>query len=358
MLLNRIEDRILKTFRTIKSKCAMISFIVLAAIIVPPAHGASSIDDYPTQSKNLVIYFVDLSGSVDNSIVQAGLSEVRKLVASTYFASDAERKVPADFYSEWIPIQGAEASSPRIPLFTYQDDSELWAAAKTIKGKKNQILVLNKIWKQGGLWSRLLSTNGLNSTSCFNSAAQTLRSPGVSGVALSNLSKRICSIALRINNRFYKLSENVEAFTAGEKPVRTTNGSDVLGSIRKLENTARNSIELNNYAKVNLTFVSDMIHLTSTLNMEKELVNLSREAACAFGRQKGNELSGFNKGIFNVTIYGLGEKAERGASKSSRSRNEILYEPLREFWDCFWTAKGIDLPDSDIKSLSSFGRNS
>lgn len=288
----------------------------------------------------------------------AGLDNVKTSVANIYSASDAERKIPAESYYEWIPIQGAEANSSRIPLFNSFDDKALWTAVVKIKGKTNQLLVLKKIQQQGGLWSNLVTNNRVNKSNCTAGVAKILLSPGVSGNALGALSREVCSVALRVRSRFDMVTKNVEAFT-GANQTRKTKGTDLLGAIRKLENIARNSQELGNYTNVQLIFVSDMIHQTSILNMEKELLNLSSETACSAGTQRGSESSGFDAETFRVTIYGLGERAEgKKSSKSSRDKNEILQKPLREFWDCFWLAKKLGLPDSDFKQLSTFGTNS
>jgi len=34
-----------------------------------------------------------------------------------------------------------------------------------------------------------------------------------------------------------------------------------------------------------------------------------------------------------------------------------LYPPLRGFWDCFWTQKGLKLPESEFRTLNSFGQS-
>lgn len=345
----------------LKRRATLFFLFIFVSAQVQPANSQSildnSIDKYPAIAKNLSIYFIDLSGSVDHNIVLSGLNNVKSNVANTYAASDAEQGIPADSYYEWIPIQGAEANSSRIPLFNQNDDYTLWTAVTKIKGKKNQLLVIRKLWQQGGLWSQLITQNGINTSNCSAGVAKILISPGVSGIALSNLSKDVCAIALRVRSRFEMVTKNVQAFT-GTNSFKKTKGTDLLGTIRKLETISRNSAQLGNYENVQLIFVSDMIHQTSTLNMEKELLNLSREKACDFGRQKGNESMGFNSELFRVTIYGLGEKAEgKKTSKNSRNQNEILYEPLLAFWDCFWIAKKLDLPDSEFRSISTFKTN-
>lgn len=95
----------------------LISVVVLALSVVNPieAHGDSffsnTIDKSPDFSKELSVYLLDLSGSVDGEIVSAGLESVRTNIANVYVASDAEKGIPASSYYQWIPIRGSEANS-------------------------------------------------------------------------------------------------------------------------------------------------------------------------------------------------------------------------------------------------------
>lgn len=330
--------------------------LLLAAPI--NAHGDSffsnTIDKSPVFSKELSVYLLDLSGSVDHDIVMSGFENVRGNVANIYISSDAKKGIPAASYYQWIPIRGSEANSASLPLFTEEDDAALWSSARAVKGKSNQLLVLSKLSERNGLWSQLMNHQGLSANNCMIVAYQALRNPGLSGNAFKSLNTNVCTIALRVRARFAMVKANIEAFT-GEKPTKKTTGTDVLGTIRKLEDVARNSSSLARYRKVRLIFVSDMVHQTALVNLQRKLGGMSKLEACEYSKQYSFTTSGFNKSLFEITIYGLGE--QKGKSSGNAAANEKLYPPLREFWDCFWTQKGLKLPDSEFKSLSSFGQN-
>jgi hypothetical protein len=98
-----------------------------------------------------------------------------------------------------------------------------------------------------------------------------------------------------------------------------------------------------------------MIHQTGLVDLKTKLVGRSPSDACAISSTYSSSKSGFNKSQFDITIYGLGEQREKGGSAAAV--NEKLYPPLREFWDCFWTKKGLKLPQSEFRTLSSFGQS-
>lgn len=315
---------------------------------------SNTIDKSPPFSKELSVYLLDLSGSVDGEIVMSGFEDVQSKVANVYVDSDAKKGIPAASYFQWIPIRGSEANSSSLPLFTEEDDAALWSSARAVKGKSNQYLVLSKIRERNGLWSQLMNYQGLNAKNCMAAAYNALRNPGLSGNSFQSLNANVCSIALRVRSRFEMVKANVLAFT-GENAIKKTTGTDVLGTIRKLEDVARNSSSLSRYQKVRLIFVSDMIHQTSLVDLKKELVNMSPSEACSFSKQYTSRQSGFKRSLFDITIYGLGEQKEKKGS--AIAANERLYAPLREFWDCFWRQKGLELPSSEFKSLNTFGQN-
>lgn len=335
--------------------------VVLAALLttVPSvAHGDSffsnTIDKSPVFSKELSVYLLDLSGSVDGEIVMSGFENIRTNVANVYISSDAKKGIPAASYYQWIPIRGSEANSTSLPLFTEEDDAALWSSARAIKGKSNQLLVLGKLRERNGLWSRLMNYQGLSAANCMSVAYQALRNPGLSGNSFKSLNANVCTIALKVRSRFSMVQANLEAFT-GENPTKKTTGTDVLGTIRKLEDVARNSSSLARYKKVRLIFVSDMIHQTGLVDLKTKLAGLSPSDACALGSNYSSTPSGFKKSLFDITIYGLGE--QRGKSGSAAAANEKLYPPLRGFWDCFWTQKGLKLPEAEFRTLTSFGQS-
>jgi hypothetical protein len=335
--------------------------VVLAALLtIGPsvAHGDSffsnTIDKSPVFSKELSVYLLDLSGSVDGEIVMSGFENIRTNVANVYISSDAKKGIPAASYYQWIPIRGSEANSTSLPLFTEEDDAALWSSARAVKGKSNQLLVLGKLRERNGLWSRLMNYQGLSAANCMAVAYQALRNPGLSGNSFKSLNANVCTIALKVRSRFSMVQANLEAFT-GENPTKKTTGTDVLGTIRKLEDVARNSSSLARYKKVRLIFVSDMIHQTGLVDLKTKLAGLSPSDACTLGNTYSSTPSGFKKSLFDITIYGLGE--QRGKSGSAAAANERLYPPLRGFWDCFWTQKGLKLPESEFRTLTSFGQS-
>lgn len=339
-----------------------LSFVLFAALVVnpAPAYGDSffsnTIDKSPPFAKELSVYLLDLSGSVDGAIVKSGFENVKANVASVYVAADAKKGIPASSYYQWIPIRGSEANSASLPLFTEEDDAALWSSARAVKGKSNQLLVLTKLRERNGLWSQLMNYQGLNANNCMTVAYQALRNPGLSGNSFKSLNANVCTIALKVRARFSMIEANIEAFT-GLKPTKKTTGTDILGTIRKLEDVSRNSTSLSRYSTVRLNFVSDMIHRTSIANLKSDLRGMSEAEACALSKTYMSSNSGFDKSLFEITIYGLGEKKENKKSNSARAANEKLYPPLRSFWDCFWTQKGLKLPTSEFKSLSSFSGN-
>jgi hypothetical protein len=315
---------------------------------------SNSIDKSPVFSKELSVYLLDLSGSVDGEIVKRGFENVRANVANVYVSSDVEKGMPAASYYQWIPIRGSEANSASLNLFTEEDDAAIWASARAIKGKSNQLLVLSKLRERNGLWSQLMNYQRLSAANCMSIAYQALKNPGLSGNAFKNLNTSVCSVALRVRARFSKLEANIEAFT-GANPTMKTTGTDLLGTIRKLEDVSRNSSTLGRYKKIRLIFVSDMIHNTGLVNLKTELAGLSSLDACQLSKNYSSTTSGFKKSLFNITIYGLGEQREKRGSVSVA--NEKLYPLLREFWDCFWIQKGLKLPESEFRRLGSFAEN-
>ena len=335
--------------------------MVVAVILVTTPVNASAdsffsntIDKSPVFSKELSVYLLDLSGSVDHDIVKSGFENLRANVANVFIASDAKKRIPAASYYQWIPIRGSEANSSSLPLFTEEDDAALWSSARAIKGKSNQLLVLSKLRERNGLWSQLMNYQGLSAANCMTVAYQALRNPGLSGNAFKSLNTNVCTIALKVRARFTMVQANIEAFT-GEKPTNKTTGTDVLGTVRKLEDVARNSASLSRFEKVRLNFVSDMVHQTALVDLKKELVGKSASYGCAFSKQYSSGATGFKKSLFTITIYGLGE--QKGTSSNAAATNEQLYPPLRSFWDCFWIQKGLKLPDSEFKTLSSFSQS-
>jgi len=337
-----------------------IGLLMILTLIPTPqlAHGESffsnNIDKLPTFSKDLSVYLVDLSQSVDGTVVMSGFNNVQTNIANVFTSADAKKGIPATSYFQWIPIRGAEANSASLPLFTEEDDAALWSSARAIKGKSNQLLVLSKLYERNGLWSQLMNYKGLSASNCITVAYNAFKNPGLSGAAFKNLNTNVCAVALKVRSRFSMLKANIEAFT-GEKSTKKTTGTDVLGTIKKLEDVSRNANSLSRYKSVRLIFVSDMIHQTSTADLKIKLAGMPLDNACSLGKEYSSGGIGFKESLFKITIYGLGEQKEKNGNASAA--NEKLYSPLRAFWDCFWTQKGLQLPDSEFRLLSSFGES-
>ena len=74
-----------------------ICLLTILMIIPTPqlAHSDSffsnTIDKSPVFSKELSVYLLDLSGSVDGGIVRAGFENVKANVANVYISSDAKK---------------------------------------------------------------------------------------------------------------------------------------------------------------------------------------------------------------------------------------------------------------------------
>lgn len=345
--------------------------VVLAAILVSSQAISSSyanilsnsIEKTPTFSRNLEIFFIDLSGSVDYQVVTKGFENIRRNLAYIYEGSDVEKNLPANSYYRWIPIRGAEAMSADLPIFTDEDDLALWTAARKIKGKGNQVQVLRRLRETNGLWSRLMTAQNLDSRQCQIVAYNYLQSPGLSGTSFQRLNSEICSTALKVRARVKQVIDNIESYT---KPVvvsgengktftttqRKTSGTDLFGTINKLENVARNSSFLSEFNVIRLVFVSDMLHNTDAINLRKTLTGKSLSESCQIAGDLAGNRNGFDSSKFFPTVYGLGEVREK--KKSSTKAMEKRRPVLREFWDCYFKAKGLPIPDAEFRKLSTF----
>lgn len=295
----------------------------------------NSIEKTPPFSKKLSIFLIDLSGSVDHEVVIKGFETIRGNLAYVYDGSDVERKVPADSYFRWIPIRGAEADSGDLPIFTEEDDQAIWAAARRIKGKANQLQVIKTIRETNGLWSRLMSEKSLDVERCEKISFRALQSPGLSGRAFQRLNTDICDTALSVRARVKQIIDNIKAFTEPKAVTspegktsfttdRNTTGTDIFGTINKLERVSRNSTYLNQFKEVKLVFISDMLHNTDNINLRKELAGKKVPEGCELANKQSELASGFNPTKFRVTIYGLGEVKRKRRHQQQRVKNFIL----------------------------------
>ena len=95
-----------------------------------------------------------------------------------------------------------------------------------------------------------------------------------------------------------------------------------------------------------------MLHHTDAVKLKKLLAAKNASEGCSLAKERAGIQSGFEAARFRITIYGLVEVKER--KKASTKSSEKLYPVLRNFWDCFWSSKGLDIPDAEFKKLSTF----
>ena len=95
-----------------------------------------------------------------------------------------------------------------------------------------------------------------------------------------------------------------------------------------------------------------MLHNTDAFDLRKQLAGKNSNDGCQLAIERAGVQSGFKSPKFYITIYGLGEVKE--SKTTSTEASEKLYPVLRRFWDCFWSSKGLAIPDAEFKKLSSF----
>jgi hypothetical protein len=105
---------------------------------------------------------------------------------------------------------------------------------------------------------------------------------------------------------------------------------------------------LKKYKTVNLVFVTDGINNTKDYAL-RELLSKSASNACSLGSEKAQNHSKYNSKKVFVKMYGIGE----GRKILNGVGNDNLRIELKDYWTCYWKAKGIENPE--FGQLSELG---
>ena len=296
---------------------------------------SNKVEANPEISKNIQIMLIDLSRSVDKDVVIEGLKSVRGNISDVYEKSQGNYNSPATSYYAWLPILGQNDKKDIYTLFSVRDDKNLWNIVRnTVGGRDNQVNTLEKIRTEGGLWGKLILAGSLKN--CLREVAVSLKTPGLFGYALNNLSKGICEQAIKSRNQIYTLNKTVNDFLSGMQS--NSGGSDVLGAIERIDDEMFSSLK--DYKKVNLVFVSDGVNNTPSYALRKLLLEPGANA-CSLGRAAVKTNKTYNSSKVSVKMYGIGE----GRGKVSGEGNDSLRPELKQYWTCFWAAKGSIKPE-------------
>jgi hypothetical protein len=294
---------------------------------------SNKVDSSPISSKTVEIYLVDLSKSVDKDVVLQGINSFREKVANVYGNPKGSYNTPANSYFYWFPIRGVNDRKDFFTLFSNKSDSKIWISVRNyVGGKTNQIKALEKIRTQGGLWYKLINASSL-SNSCINAVSSYLATPGLFGSSLTKASYSVCAEAISTRNNFALMQKAVNSYLSGA--VTTQGGTDIFGAIGRVDDEVSNKSSFGKFNTINLIFVSDGINNTPSTNLRSKLLG-NPDAACSLGQQAASPGLKYSNSKLSVKMYGLGE----GRSNSSLN-NEILRDPLKKFWECYWSAKGV-----------------
>lgn len=296
---------------------------------------SNNVDSTPKKSKQIEIYLLDLSRSVEETTVLEGLKSIREKIANVYGDGRSRYNSPATSYFYWVPIRGVNDRKDFYPLFSPKVDFGLWLSVRnSVGGRSNQIKALTKIRTQGGLWRDLITKSSLSR--CTNDVQIRLAEPGLFGSSLLRTAKGVCDQAVSTRNNIAKLQNGVASYLSGRS--KTNGGSDIFGVIARLDDEAQSKSGLGQYSKVNLIFVSDGLNNTPSIDLRRTLLN-NASSACRIGTQSARGMR-YDPIKYTVRMYGLGE----GRTGDS-TRTELLRVPLKEFWSCYWKQKGILNPE-------------
>lgn len=299
----------------------------------------------PNLSKNIEITLIDTSRSVDKEVVLQGLASVRQKIANVYEKSGGKYNNPAGSYYFWLPILGQNDSKDFSALFGSKLDEDIWSTVRgTVGGKSNQINTLLKIRTDRGLWRELILTG--NIVNCLNYVAGKLNTPGLYGKALIGVSRGVCDQAIRARANYSKMYDTINDFLSGKR--FNDGGSDILGAIDRVDDEMDSISGLKKYKRVNLVFVTDGINNTKDYAM-RELLIKSAANACNLGSEKARNDSKYNSKKVFVKMYGIGE----GRNNPNGVGNDNLRIELKDYWTCYWKAKGIEKPE--FGQLSELG---
>ncbi len=296
---------------------------------------SNKVEANPEISRNIEIMLIDLSRSVDKNVVIEGLKSVRSNISDVYEKSQGKYNSPASSYYAWLPILGQNDKKDIYTLFSVRDDKNVWNIVRnTVGGRDNQISTLEKIRTEGGIWGKLISAPSLKT--CLGAVTARLNTPGLFGSALSNLSKGICEQAIKTRNQIYLLNKTVDNYLSGTQS--NSGGSDILGAIERVDDEMFSSLK--DYKKIKLVFVSDGVNNTPSYALRKLLLEPGANA-CSLGRAAVQTKNSYSASKVSVKMYGIGE----GRGKVSGEGNDSLRPALKEYWTCFWDAKGSIKPE-------------
>ena len=330
-----------------KMSASVFATTLLLSVSVPDISSANvlanKVEAAPNLSNTLQITLIDLSRSVDKEVVVEGLMSIRKQIGNVYEQSGGNYNSPAASYYFWLPILGQNDRKDFYPLFSSKIDKDIWGIVRaTVNGKDKQANTLEKIRSESGLWRELIFAGSVEG--CLNYVAQTLKTPGLFGSSIVNLSKGICEQAIVTRNNIAKMQKTVKEYLSGVK--ENDGGSDIIGAIDRIDDEMNSSLGLKRYKKINLVFVTDGVNNTSTYRLQKLLLEQGVDS-CALGAKAVEGKPRYSPSKVFVKMYGLGE------GNKDVSKNDQLRLGLRKYWQCYWKAKGI--PNPEFGQLSELG---
>jgi len=296
---------------------------------------SNKVEANPKTSQNIEIMLIDLSRSVDKDVVIEGLKSVRSKISNVYDESQGKYNSPASSYYFWLPISGQNDKKDFYNIFNAEDDRNLWNIVRnTVGGRENQVNILEKVRADGGLWSKLILARSLKN--CAKDVSYTVKTPGLFGYSLNNLSRGLCDQAIKSRNNIYFLNKEVIDYLSGTKS--NNGGSDILGAIARIDDEMSSS--LRGYKEVRLVFVTDGVNNTTNYALRK-LLSEPGVDACGLGRMAVKTKNSYSASKVSVKMYGLGE----GRGRDNSAGSDSLRPTLREYWTCFWDAKGSIKPE-------------
>jgi hypothetical protein len=306
---------------------------------------SNKIEEKPNLSKNIEITLIDTSRSVDKDVILQGLTSVREKIANVYEKSGGKYNNPAASYYFWLPILGQNDRKDFSALFGSKSDEQIWSTIRgTVGGRTNQINTLLKIRTDKGLWRELVLAG--NIVNCLNYVAGKLKTQGLYGKALIGVSSGVCDQAIQARANYSNMYDTINDFLSGKRS--NDGGSDIFGAIERVDDEMDSTSGLKKYKTVNLVFVTDGINNTKDYALRK-LLSKSAPNACSLGSEKAQNHSKYNSKKVFVKMYGIGE----GREILNGVGNDNLRIELKDYWTCYWKAKGIEKPE--FGQLSELG---
>lgn len=301
-----------------------------------PSHAnilSNKVDANPPKAKKIQLFLIDLSKSVDQSTLLSGIENLRQNVSQVYPLTGDGIKAPASSYVWWFPILGSRDSKSFRPLFSNTHDLGIWNAVRAnVKGKTNQTIALNKLRSPNGGWAQVLREKNFSATRCLSTVSKNLASPGVSGRSLQQLSIEVCRQARLVQNEFKTLEDSIAFYGSGRQS--TSGGTDIFGSINRLKQEFESN-QFKSFSKIEITFVSDMVHNTAR-KLKDELLQ-SPERACSTGKADASAIGLKLNSFYEIKIFGIGERRTEKQGKAT----EQLRIPLENYWRCYWISSGV-----------------